>query len=150
MARMYSRKKGKSGSKKPIKSVPTWAPYKGADIEKLVIKYAKSGEPASKIGIILRDRYGIHSVLALTGKKITAILNENKLTKKLPEDFLQLIKKLDDIKMHLEKNKQDKTARRGVILTRSSINRLMKYYKKNGKIDKSFKLDEERLKMYLG
>ena len=149
MARMYSRKKGQSGSTKPIKKVPSWAPFKGKEVEKLVLKYGKSGKSASEIGLILRDSYGINSVKALTEKKITKILEENNVTKDLPEDLQNLIKKMVAINQHLEKNKQDETGKRGLILTSSKIRRLTKYYKGTGKLAKDWQLDMKRLKMYL-
>ena len=34
MARMHSRRKGKSGSKRPLKQVASWAPYKEKEVEK--------------------------------------------------------------------------------------------------------------------
>lgn len=149
MARMYSKKKGKSGSKKPIKKIPSWAPYKGKDVEKLIIKYAKAGKSTSEIGMILRDSYGINSIKALTGKKVMAVLEENKLKKDLPEDIMNLIKKMIEIKKHLEVNKHDQTARRGFLLTESKIRRLVNYYKSNKKLPADWKLDIERLKIYL-
>ncbi len=149
MARMYSRKKGKSGSTKPIKKIPSWAPYKSKDTEKLVIKFAKMGKSTSEIGIILRDSYGINNVKALTGKSITAILAENKLVKALPEDIINLIKKMISIKAHLEKNKQDQTAKRGLQLTSSRIRRLTKYYQRSKRLPADWKFDQTRLKMYL-
>lgn len=149
MARMHSRDKGKSRSTKPVKKVPAWAPYKGNEVEKLVIKYAKAGKSTSEIGILLRDRYGIRSVKAFADKKITAILQENKLAKSLPEDLLNLIRKLVAVKQHLEKNKHDKTAKRGLQLTGSKIRRLVKYYQKSKRLPEDWKLDMERLKMYL-
>ncbi len=48
MARMYSRKKGKSGSKKPKQKVAKWVDYKPKEIEDLVIKYAKQGMQSAK------------------------------------------------------------------------------------------------------
>lgn len=149
MARMYSKKKGKSGSKKPIKKIPTWAPYKGKDVEKLIIKYAKAGKSTSEIGMILRDSYGINSIKALTGKKVMTVLEENKLKKDLPEDIMNLIKKMIEIKKHLEANKHDQTARRGFLLTESKIRRLVNYYKSEKKLPADWKLDMERLKIYL-
>lgn len=149
MARMHSRAKGNSGSKKPLKKVPSWAPYKGKDVEKLVVKYAKAEKSSSEIGIILRDNYGINSVKALTGKKVSAILEENKLNKELPEDLLNLIKKVVEIKRHLEKNKQDETAKRGLLLTTSKIRRLTKYYQDTKKLPADWKLDMDRLKIYI-
>ncbi len=146
---MHSRAKGKSGSKRPIKKVPSWAPYKGKEVEKLVIKYAKAGKSGSQIGMILRDSYGINSVKALTEKTVTDVLNENHLQKKLPEDMISLIKKMISIKQHREKNKQDKTALRGLQLTQSKINRLVKYYRRTKLLPADWTLDTERLKMYL-
>lgn len=146
---MHSPGKGKSGSKKPIKKIPSWAPYKESEVEKLVVKYAKAGKTTSEIGLVLRDAYGINSIKALTGKKITALLEENNLGSKLPEDVTALIKKLIAIKQHLEKNKHDESANRGLILTTSKINRLLRYYKKTGRIDRAWKLDLDRLKMYV-
>lgn len=148
MARMHSRNKGKSGSTTPIKRVPVWAPYKGKDVEKLVVKYAKAGNSSSEIGTILRDSYGIHSVKALTEKKIGTILEEQKLAKELPEDLLSLIKKLVDVKQHMEKNGQDMTAKRGLQLTSSKIRRLIKYYQNSKRLPADWKLDMNRLKMY--
>jgi len=149
MARMHSRDKGKSGSTKPAKRIPSWAPYKGKEVEKLVVKYAKAGKSTSEIGIILRDTYGINSIKALTKKKISEILEEKKLTKELPEDLLNLIKKMVAVKAHLEKNRQDKTAKRGLQLTSSKVMRLIKYYKRIKKLPADWKFDAKRLKMYL-
>ncbi|PIN76689.1 30S ribosomal protein S15 [Candidatus Woesearchaeota archaeon CG10_big_fil_rev_8_21_14_0_10_36_11] len=149
MARMHSRDKGKSGSSRPAHKVPSWASYKGKEVEKLVIKYAKSDKSASEIGMILRDTYGIQSVKVLTEKSVSQILAENGLAKQLPEDLLNLIKKLIAVKQHLEKNIHDKTSKRGYQLTISKIRRLVKYYKKSNKLSVDWNLDVDRLKMYL-
>ena len=149
MARMHSRDKGKSGSSKPVKKVPSWAPYKDKEVEKLVTKYAKAEKSTSEIGAILRDSYGIHSVKALTGKSVLKILQEHDLVKSLPEDLLNLIRKLVHINQHFEKNRQDMTAKRGYELTTSKIRRLTKYYKKSKRLPADWKLDTKRLKIYL-
>jgi len=149
MARMHSRKKGKSGSKKPAKKIPSWAPYKDKEVEKLVVKFSKAGKSSSEIGMILRDNYGINSVKALAKKTIGQVLKEHELVKELPEDLLSLIKRMVGIKAHLEKNKMDRTAKRGFQLTNSKILRLVKYYKRTGKLAQDWSFDQERLKMYL-
>ncbi len=146
---MHSRDKGKSGSSKPIKKVPSWAPYKEKEVEKLIVKYAKAGKTSSEIGTHLRDSYGINSVKALTSKSVTQILADNKLTKELPEDLMNMITKLIAINQHLEKNKHDKTAIRGRLLTTSKIRRLVKYYQKTKRLAPDWKLNMDRLKMYL-
>jgi small subunit ribosomal protein S15 len=149
MARMHSRDKGKSGSSKPVKETPAWAPYKGKDVEKLIVKYAKAGKKASEIGLVLRDSFGIHNVKALTNKKITQILADNDLKKEIPEDLQNLIRKLVAAKTHFEKNRQDMTAKHGIELTSSKILRLVRYYQKSHKLPEGWKLDMNRLKMYL-
>ena len=150
MARMHSRKKGKSGSVKPLKKVPSWTPYKKEkEVEKLVLKYGKAGQSTSEIGMTLRDGYGIPCVKTSTKKSVSQILKENNLLKDIPEDLSNLIKKLVAIKQHLEKNKQDQTAKRGLLLANSKIRRLTKYYKKAKKIPADWQLDMSRLKMYL-
>lgn len=146
---MHSRKRGKSGSKKPVKKIPSWAPFKDKEVEKLIIKYGKAGKTTSEIGMILRDSYGVHNIKALTGKTITALLQENKLTKALPEDILSLIQRMIVIKQHLDQNKQDMTALRGLQLTEAKIRRLVKYYKRSRRLALDWKFDTDRLKMYL-
>ena len=145
MARMHSRKKGKHGSKKPAKkTAPSWIKYKAKEVELLISKLAKEGKTTSQIGILLRDTYGIPNVLALCSKSISAILKEKKLSTEVPEDLTALFKKYAAIRKHLEANKHDETAARGLTLTESKIGRLTKYYKRTGRIPETWKFDTER------
>src|SRR3989344_926305 len=99
MARMYSRKKGKSGSKKPIKKVlPTWLRYKPKEAELIITKLSKEGKNASEIGLILRDTYGIPDIRTLFGKKISEILKKSESLPELPDDLTALIRKSVEIK----------------------------------------------------
>lgn len=149
MARMYSRKKGKAGSNKPAQPhVPSWMGYKEKEIELLITKLAKEGNSASKIGTILRDSYGIPNASIVTKKSISNILKEKKLGSEIPEDLLALIRRSIAINKHLEINKKDETAKRGLILTESKIRRLIKYYKKMGKLESEWKYDPKRAGMY--
>jgi small subunit ribosomal protein S15 len=133
MARMHSRRKGKSGSKRPpIKTAPAWASKQKKECEKLVVELAKEGNPPASIGLKLRDSYGIPDVKALTGKSVTEILEENKLTPELPEDLMNLMKKAVNLRKHLDKNQRDLHNQRSLDLTESKIKRLQKYYKKKG------------------
>jgi len=151
MARLYSRKKGKSGSTKPLikKKIP-WVKYKAEEIKSLIIKLGKQELKPSQIGLILRDTYGIPDVKLLTNKKITQILKENEIVYDLPEDLVALIKKQIQIIKHFEKNKQDQTAKRGLQLTESKINRLIKYYKKTKKLAKDWKYDKSKARLLVG
>lgn len=150
MARMYSRARGKSGSKKPLRRIkPTWIRHRPKEIELLIVKLAKEGNMPSKIGIILRDTYGVPDVKLLTNKKITVILAEKKLSKKLPEDLLALIKKISSLKKHLEENKKDMSALRGLQITESKIKKLVKYYKTTKKIPVEWKYDRKKVSLFV-
>jgi small subunit ribosomal protein S15 len=148
MARMHSRDKGKSGSNRPaLKEKISWVRYKPKEIELLIVKLAKEGIKASRIGLVLRDSYGIPSVKDLVGKSITKIMREKKLLGDIPEDLLDLIKRSVQLKKHLEENHKDNTAKRGLRLTESKINRLIKYYKGTEVLSSEWKYDEKRFKL---
>jgi len=150
MARMYSRKRGKAGSKKPIKkSLPSWVRYSEKEVELLIQKLAKEEKSSSEIGIVLRDTYGIPSSRLITKKKISALLKEKGLSKEIPEDLLFLIKRAVKLNKHLEKNRMDNTAKRGSLLTLSKIRRLTKFYKRTGKLASSWKFDPEKASLFI-
>ena len=133
MARIHARKKGKAGSKRPSTgSTPKWVRYKKNEVEELVIKFAKEGHSSSKIGLILRDQFGIPSVKIMIGKDISDIMKENKFYPEIPEDLLNLLKQAVNLREHLGKNKKDYTSKRGLELLESKIRRLGKYYDKKG------------------
>lgn len=151
MARRYSGKHGKAGSKKPSKDkVISWMNFSKEEIEQLVIKVAKTGKHPSQIGMVLRDSYGIPDVEKTTGKKITKILAEHKLSAELPEDLLHLLKKQINLQKHLGKNKKDMPVKRGLMITKSKIKRLVDYYKETGKLPKNWTYSEEQVKLIVG
>ena len=148
MARMYSRKKGKSGSKKLYKkTAPKWGRYKEKEIELLIVKLAKEGKTPSQVGLHLRDTYGVPDVKLITKKRIGDILKKNDLVSEIPEDLMALMKKSVHIRKHLEQNKKDNPALRGLQLTESKINSLIKYYKKSKRLPKTWKYDLSKTKL---
>ncbi|MBI2673625.1 30S ribosomal protein S15 [Candidatus Woesearchaeota archaeon] len=150
MARMHSGKRGRHGSKKPSKLVkPSWLRYNTKEVEQLILKLSKAGKPSSQIGIVLRDVYGIPSVRVVTNKKINAILEENEIKPKIPEDLVAVIRKGIQVMKHLEANKKDMTAKRGLQLTESKIRRLAKYYKNVGKLPKDWQYNRESIKLLI-
>ncbi len=146
---MYSRKRGKSGSHKPMQKTAKWVDYKPNEVEDLVIKYAKQGMHSAKIGSILRDHYGIPSVKVVTKKTIAQILKENDLYSKLPEDLFNLLKRVVELRVHLENNKRDYQSYRGLELTESKVRRLAKYYIRKGVLPKGWKYDPEQAKLLI-
>jgi len=146
MARMYARKRGKSGSKKP--AIPAqWVEFKKEEVERLVVKLAKDGMPTAQIGRTLRDQYGIPSVKAIAKKTVLQIMKDNGITKDIPEDLLNLLKKAVLLNEHMAKNKKDNTSKRGRELLESKIRRLGKYYVKTKKLPKDWRYDAERAKL---
>lgn len=146
MARMYARKKGKSGSKKPLAKA-TWIEHKKEEVERLVVKLSKDGHKSAKIGLTLRDQYGIPSVKDITGKTIVTILGENKLLPSIPEELLNLLKKSVLLRDHMGKNKKDYISKHGLELLESKIRRLIKYYIKTKNLPVGYKYDPERAKL---
>ena len=141
---MHSRKKGQSGSSPPaVKTSQEWVEYDSKQVEEIIINLANAGHTSGEIGTILRDQYGIPEVKKLTGKKINHWLEENKLLPEIPQDMLNLIKNAAKIEKHMEQNKKDFTAKRGLQLTVSKIRRLQKYYLKKGKLPKGWRYSSE-------
>ena len=142
MARLHSRKKGKSGSVRPPRlEKPVWIERSAEEVENLVIKLARKGFSKSMIGIMLRDSYGIPLVKVVTGKKITQILDEHEIQVPLPEDLSNLVKKALNIRKHMEENHKDLEGKKGLQRTESKIYRLIKYYKKAKDLPADFKYD---------
>lgn len=150
MARMHSRKKGKSGSTKPSKKRDlAWIKYKGKEVELLIAKLAKEGKTPSQIGMDLRDTYGIPDSKDVTGKTITHVMHEKKLLPALPEDLMALIKKSLIIKKHMGTNRKDMTALRGKQLTETKIRRLVKHYKVTKRLPEDWKYEPERIRLLI-
>ncbi len=147
MARLHSRKKGKSGSTRPSRlDKPVWIEHSAEEIEELVVKLARRGSSKSQIGIILRDSHGVPLTKVVTGKKVSQILEENEITTSLPEDMTNLIRKALNIRKHLEANKKDLEAKKGLNRTEAKIYRLIKYYKQKKVLAPEFKYDTEKVR----
>lgn len=145
MARMHSRKHGQSGSKKPEKKRHGWLMYEPAEIEKLIVKLAKEGNQNSKIGMILRDQYGVADVRSLN-MKISKI-SEKEVKKEVPDDMYNLIKRAVMLRRHLNANHHDAKALHGLELMESKIRRLGKYYARTGRLAKNWKYSAEEAKL---
>ncbi len=125
-----TEKKSKTSKKKSSSG----ASPKGKEAEKLAVKLSKEGKSPAKIGIILRDTYGIGDIKEETGKKLTKILEENDIKPELPIDLQDLIDRASTIRTHLEENPKDKEAKYGLQNIESNLRKLAKYYIKKGRI----------------
>ncbi len=148
MSRMHSSKKGRSGSPRPnLEKNPDWVTVEADEIEELIVKLAKRGRTASEIGVIIRDQYGVPDVELAIDKSVTEVLEENDLDPEFPEDLLALMERAVNLKEHLEEHPKDKANRRGLNLVESKIRRLVKYYKKEGKLDEDWKYSIDKAEM---
>lgn len=142
MTRMHSDGRGESGSDKPItKKTPDWVEYDEEEVIDLVVKLRRDGHDPSKIGIKLRDQYGIPSVKELTDKSITDILEEEGMELDLPEDLQNLLDKAENIQDHLEENGKDEQAQRRLELTEAKIRRIASYHRENENIDEDWEYE---------
>lgn len=145
---MHARKKGSSKSKRPKQdSVPEWVGYSKEEVAELIVKLSKDGNSPSKIGLILRDQYGIPDVRPIIGKKITKVLEENNMGLSLPEDLQSLINKSVALRVHIEKHSHDRHNKRGLHLIESKIRRLTKYYRRSGKLPADWRYDPEKARL---
>ena len=150
MARMHTRRKGKSSSLKPdIKKSPEWVSYKPGEVEKLVTKLGSKGVQSSNIGRELRDVYGVPDVKVITGKNISRLLKDSKNYGEIPEDLFNLLQRAVKVKKHLESNKKDLHSDHGFRMLESKIKRLVKYYKSRNVLDKAWAYNIETAKILI-
>ncbi len=134
-ARLYTSKRGRSGSTRPIsKKTPAWCKYTAEEVEALVLKLAREGNSPSIIGVLLRDRYAVPLVKSVTGKTVQEILRNGQQAGTLPEDLSALLKKAEDLRRHLGKNRKDYVNKRSLAMIESKIHRLVKYYRSKGQL----------------
>jgi len=139
---MPKQEKGKSHETRPVsKRAPSWCKYQSEEVEALIVKLAKEGNSASRIGTILRDQYSVPLSKPITGKRILKIMKENKLAPAFPEDLASLLKKAGSLALHLEKNRTDLYNRRALQLIEAKIHKLSRFYKKEGIVSASWKYE---------
>ena len=154
MARIYARKRGRSGSKRPFslrlkQAAPEWVEMTPEEVENKVVDLHNQGLSTSQIGILLRDSYSVPSVALITGRRITKILKERESVDKLPEDLQNLMRKALRLRKHLGVNKTDIHNKRSLQLTESKIRRLAKYYRREKVLPADWKYKPETAEVLL-
>ena len=135
LARLYTSKRGRSGSTRPVsKKPPAWFKYAPEEVEALIAKLAREGNSPSSIGAILRDKHGVPLVKPVTGKTVSQLVRASGHNPKVPEDLDYLFRRAQGLRKHLEKNRKDYHNKRALATVESKIHRLVKYYKANGKL----------------
>lgn len=118
---------------------PVWLDLTPETLERTVVDLAKKGHKQPMIGQILRDSEGVPLVKLITGKKISRILKEGGVERRIPDDLESLIQHAERTIRHLEQHPKDKASLRGLIITESKINRLVKYYKRESRLPANWK-----------
>jgi small subunit ribosomal protein S15 len=139
---MPKQEKGKSHSTRPVsRRPPSWCKYQPEEVEAFIIKLAKDGNSLSKIGTILRDQYAIPLVKPITGKSISDTVESAGLAPSMPEDLANLIKKAQNLAVHMEKNKKDLHNKRALQVLEARIYKLSRYYKRRGVLPPKWKYE---------
>lgn len=129
------KKKGRSHSTRPPTGIaPRWVQFTPEEVEAIVVELAKKGYPPSMIGVILRDQYGVPLAKTVTGQKILRILEKHNVKLVVPEDLYNLIRRAVNLRNHLAVHPKDTHSLRGLIEIESKIHRLVKYYKRTGRL----------------
>lgn len=108
---------------------PVWLKYTDKEVKAIILKLAEKGLTSEKIGLVLRDQYGIPKT-KLYKIKIGKVLKENK--KYQDSTYKNLNIKLEKIIKHFEKNKQDKKSERALIITKAKFKKIKDYNEKRG------------------
>jgi len=119
------------------------------EIEEKILELRRQGYSTSEIGMILRDVYGVPSVRQILGKKIEKILEEHGMAPRIPEDLENLMRKAINLRKHLQEHRKDLHNRRGLQLIESKIRRLVKYYKRVGKLPADWEYKPETAEIML-
>lgn len=104
---------------------PVWLKLTKDEVKAIILKLAGKGLTAEKIGLTLRDQYGVPSA-KLYNIKIKEVL-EDKFEEPTSKN---LDAKLQKIINHYKKNKQDKNAERSLIITKAKLKKREDYKKK--------------------
>jgi small subunit ribosomal protein S15 len=150
MAKMHTRKKGQSGSTKPLRTEPpAWSTMSEDEITKVIMDMWKQGISTSVIGMTLRDKYGVPDVKVATKKKLGQIIKEKGEQSAVPEDLYNLIVKAIGLRKHIVGNHKDVHNKRSLHNTEAKIRRLVKYYQSTRVLSADWKYKPETAEMLI-
>jgi len=139
---MPKTERGRAQSTRPVgKRPPAWAKYTPEEVESLIVKLAREGHNTSRIGVVLRDQYGIPLTKPIAGKSIMEIVKQAGLAPLLPEDLDVLLRRASRLAVHLEKSRKDRYNVRSLQNVEAKIHKLAKYYKREGVLPADWKYE---------
>jgi len=108
---------------------PSWLKLNEEELKKIIVELSERYD-APKIGLVLRDQYGIPTT-RVYGKKLSVYLSE--INKNSRPELKNAEKKTEKLKKHLVKNVTDKKAKHKLQKAESRLNLVRKYFKKRDK-----------------
>jgi len=146
---MPKKEKGISHQTRPVtKRPPAWCRYTAEEVEALIMRLSKEGQPPSKIGTIIRDQYGVPLAKPITGKSVTQVLKERGVVSTLPEDLENLLRKATRLHVHSDKNKADLHNKRSLQIVEAKIYKLSRYYKREGVLAADWKYSPKAIALF--
>lgn len=142
MVKKRAHAHGRSHSVRPIsRKPPVWSRYEPEEVEALIVKLGRDLVPPSRIGLVLRDQYGVPLAKQVTGKFVLQVLKEQGIAPTIPENLQSLVTKAMRMARHLERHKADSVNKHALQLIEARVHRLSRYYKRLGLLppDWSFK-----------
>ena len=103
---------------------PAWLKMKEPELKKTIAELSERHSP-SKVGMILRDQYGVPTT-RIYGKKLKAYLKELGIEKN--EDLENAEKKVEKIKEHLKNNVTDRKAKHKLQKAQARLNITRNYF----------------------
>ena len=95
---------------------PVWLKYTAEEVKDIILKLAEKGLTSEKIGLVLRDQYGIPKV-KIYNLKIGGVLKEK--GKFQESTFINLQNRTKKLENHYTKNHGDKKAEHSLIALRA-------------------------------
>lgn len=114
-------------------------------MKEIVLRLAKEGIAPARIGLILRDEYGVANPSIVLGMGLSSFLAAEGAAGDIPEDLLNLIKKVVRMQEHLKRVKKDTANKVKLSHVESKIARLVSYYSKEGRLPAGWKYDREKV-----
>jgi len=117
-----------------VTKAPEWSDVSKEELEKTIMKLHDTGISPSRIGLTLRDQYGVPNAKLVIGNSITGFLKDNNALGDIPEDLTNLMRKALHVRKHIKSNKKDVHNKRALQLTENKIRRMVKYYHDSGRL----------------
>lgn len=144
MARLHTRRHGRSKSRKPMESEAKTAGADTKQLEDTITTYAKQGMKSALIGQKVKDEHKVGYLKNALGKRLTVFLAEKGFRSEMPSDLVELMRRAVNMRKHLGANHRDVYNTTRLHRVESKIWRLGKYYRNSGKLPSGWKYDPEQ------